>query len=110
MYRNEFEAYIDGCLKYHIAIKGEKVIKFVIENICKIDDFYFYIKKKNGKIDVEYISEAMFVIKDIIDNNINELNELSKRLIEENEEIKKKTLIDPEVDVLKNQIDIFSFV
>lgn len=110
MYRNEFEAYADGCLKYHIAIKNKKEVKFVIDNICKIDNFYFFIKKKNGKIDAEYISEAVFIIKDIIDNNINELNELSKRLIEENEEIKKKTLIDPEVDVLKNQIDIFSFV
>ena len=110
MYRNEFEAYMNECLKYHIAIKNKKEVKFVIDNICKIDNFYFFIKKKNGKIDSEYISEAVFIIKDIIDNNINKLDELSKRLIEENEEIKKKTLIDPEADILKNQVDIFSFM
>lgn len=110
MYRNEFEAYVNGCLKYHIAIKNKKEVKFVIDNICKIDNFYFFIKKKNGKIDNGYISEAVFIIKDIIDNNINELDEFSKRLIEENEEIKKKTLIDPEIDIFKNQVDIFSFI
>ena len=103
----EYENMVE-ILKYHTAIKYTRKIEYIYDNIAKIDEFYFYIKTEdNSNMDVEYMSDVIFCIDDILYKKINK-DELTLKLIEENKEIKNKIKNNPKVntnaDVVQDQV------
>jgi len=111
----EFENMINmvDILKNHEAIKYTRKLEHVYNNIAKLDDFYFYIKADNGKMDVEYMSNVIFNINDILYHRPYEDDPDKIKLAKENKEIqdklKKEKFINLNADIEKDQIE-FDFI
>ena len=108
----EFENMID-ILKNHEAIKYTRKLKHVYNNIAKLDEFYFYIKAENGKMDVEYMSDVIYDINDILYNRPYKDDPDKIKLAKENTEIQdklqKEQIINFDANVIKDQIS-FDFI
>ena len=98
-------------LQQHRAIKNERVVKYVAQNIAKIDDFYFYMNSLVEKKDVEKMSDKIFLIDDILNDNVFTPDEESKKMLKEllrdNKKLSKQTWINDQCDVIKDQLTIF---
>lgn len=98
-------------LQQHRAIKNERVVKYVAQNIAKIDNFYFYMNSLREKEEVEEMSDKIFLIDDILNNDVFTPDEESKKMLKEllrdNEKLSKQTWINEQCDVIKDQLTIF---
>lgn len=98
-------------LQNHRAIKGERIVKYVAQNIAKIDGFYFYMNSLKGQEEVEEMSDKIFLIDDILNNDVftpdKENKKMLKELLKDNEKLSKQTWINEQCDITKDQISIF---